>query len=170
MAGYGKIFPMEEYYEKKIKNLEWKFRRRKSGKIICPFHADDKPSLGFIRNKDGSEIYHCFGCGVKGDIVKLHQGIEREYHGRDISREQALKELCQIFDYPYEKLQKEKKQEEAVKIQQVHTFYERPTEAMTLQRFEREFIKAKKDRRDIRYFNSLLIQKIMTDNEEREHE
>lgn len=170
MAGYGKIFPIEEYYEKKIKDLEWKFRRRKSGKIICPFHADDKPSMGFIRNKDGSEIYHCFGCGAKGDVVKLHQGIEREYHNRTISREQAVRELCQLFNYPYEKLQKEKKKEEVQKVQKVQTFYQQPTEAMTLQRFEREFTKAKKEKRDIRYFNSLLIQKIMTNNEESKSE
>lgn len=165
MAGYGKIFPLEKYFEMKIKPLNWKFRRRKSQKIVCPFHADERPSMGFIQNKDGSEIFHCFGCGAKGDVVKMHQMIEKEYHNRSITREQSLRELSEMFGYPYEKLELDRKKEETKKIENVHSFYTKPEKPMTVQKFEKEFSKAKKDRRDIRFFNSLLIQMIMSNKE-----
>ena len=39
----------------------------KHNKALCPFHADKgTPSLSF---KNG--YYHCFGCGVGGDVISL---------------------------------------------------------------------------------------------------
>ena len=43
-----------EYYGIKIKH----------NKALCPFHAENTPSLSF---KNG--YYHCFGCGVGGDVI-----------------------------------------------------------------------------------------------------
>lgn len=164
---YGKIFPMESYYEKRIKPINRKFGRRKSGKIICPFHEDATPSMGFIQNSDGSEVYHCFGCNAKGNVIKLHQEIERVYHNRTISREQATRELCDIFGYPYDKLKKGRKEEEEKKIKKVQTFNMVPKGELDIPRFKREFSRAKRDRRDIRYFNALLIQYIEESKDER---
>ena len=41
----------------------------------CPMpnHEDNSPSFGV--NSD-SNLFHCFGCGVKGDIIKLVQLVE----------------------------------------------------------------------------------------------
>lgn len=42
----------------------------------CPFHADDTPSFGV--NLNMPEIYHCFGCGVSGDVfdfLKARMGM-----------------------------------------------------------------------------------------------
>ena len=39
----------------------------KHNKALCPFHPDkDTPSLSFK-----NESYHCFGCGVGGDVINL---------------------------------------------------------------------------------------------------
>lgn len=39
----------------------------------CPFHHERTPS--FAVNEDG-QYYHCFGCGVSGDVIKFVQEIE----------------------------------------------------------------------------------------------
>lgn len=40
----------------------------KKNKSVCPFHADKDPSLSFSPEKN---VFHCFGCGAKGDIIEL---------------------------------------------------------------------------------------------------
>ena len=39
----------------------------------CPFHGEKTPS--FAVNED-NQFYHCFGCGVGGDVIKFVQEIE----------------------------------------------------------------------------------------------
>ena len=48
---------------------------RKGGQYwaCCPFHHEKTPSFA-IKQEDG--FYHCFGCGVSGDVVKFVQQIE----------------------------------------------------------------------------------------------
>ncbi len=41
--------------------------------LKCPFHEDDKPSLSVDFNKN---LYHCFGCGEKGNAIQFVQKIE----------------------------------------------------------------------------------------------
>jgi DNA polymerase len=41
------------------------------GKINCPFHDDDTPSLHVYEDH-----YHCFGCGAHGDLIDLLMKIE----------------------------------------------------------------------------------------------
>ena len=36
-------------------------------KAICPFHDDHKPSLNINEDK---KVYHCLGCGKKGQLWK----------------------------------------------------------------------------------------------------
>lgn len=45
----------------------------KKNKAICPFHADSDPSLSFSNDKG---IFHCFGCGAKGDLVTFLRKLE----------------------------------------------------------------------------------------------
>ena len=39
----------------------------------CPFHHERTPSFAV---NQGEQFYHCFGCGVSGDVVRFVQEIE----------------------------------------------------------------------------------------------
>jgi len=40
---------------------------------LCPFHSEKTPSFYVSREKG---LYHCFGCGASGDVIKFVQEIE----------------------------------------------------------------------------------------------
>ncbi len=42
-------------------------------KGVCPFHADTDPSFNV---NPGRQFFHCFGCGVSGDLFSFVQRIE----------------------------------------------------------------------------------------------
>ncbi|MGN1235487.1 MAG: DNA primase [Christensenellaceae bacterium] len=39
----------------------------------CPFHHEKTPSFAINASE---QFYHCFGCGVSGDVIRFVQGIE----------------------------------------------------------------------------------------------
>jgi len=45
----------------------------KKNKALCPFHADGTPSLSF---SDEKNVFNCFGCGAKGDIIEFVRRME----------------------------------------------------------------------------------------------
>ena len=45
----------------------------RNGMACCPFHNEKTPSFTVNEAKG---FYHCFGCGVSGDVVKFVQEIE----------------------------------------------------------------------------------------------
>ena len=45
----------------------------KKNKCLCPFHADGDPSLSF---NDEKNVFNCFGCGAKGDIIEFVRRME----------------------------------------------------------------------------------------------
>src|SRR5262249_36548112 len=52
-------------------------RLKKSGANftgLCPFHAEKAPSFAVHPTK---QIYHCFGCGVGGDVFKFVMEMEK---------------------------------------------------------------------------------------------
>lgn len=49
-------------------------------KVVCPFHDDVAPSLGLVYDRDGVEVFNCFGCGATGTVIGLHQRIMRKYN------------------------------------------------------------------------------------------
>ena len=51
---------------------------------LCPFHGEKTPSFSVHVTR---QFYHCFGCGVSGDVFKFVQEIEK------VSFPEAVKEF-----------------------------------------------------------------------------
>ena len=51
----------------------------RKGMCLCPFHPDlNTPSLSL---SDEKNVFHCFGCGLSGDIVEFLRRINEVEHG-----------------------------------------------------------------------------------------
>jgi DNA primase len=57
-------------------------------KGLCPFHAEKTPSFQVTRDKG---FFHCFGCGVGGDVIKFLELHEK------IGFADAVRQLAQRF-------------------------------------------------------------------------
>src|SRR6478735_387747 len=67
---------------------------RKAGntyKGLCPFHGEKTPS--FTVNKDKG-FFHCFGCGVGGDVFKFMELQEK------VGFQESVRTLAQRFGIP----------------------------------------------------------------------
>jgi len=103
----GVVANISDYYARYITILDKKFKHgRLSGrdKVICPFHDDTDPSLGLIKHKffKNVGVYHCLGCGVAGTIVRMHQRIQKQYYGVDLTEREACESLAVLFHIPIE--------------------------------------------------------------------
>lgn len=41
---------------------------------LCPFHREQTPSFGVSRE---AGLFHCFGCGAGGDVIRFVERIEQ---------------------------------------------------------------------------------------------
>lgn len=57
-------------------------------KGLCPFHGEKTPSFHVNRDKG---FFHCFGCGVGGDVFKFLELHEK------VGFQDAVKQLAQRF-------------------------------------------------------------------------
>lgn len=48
----------------------------RGNKAVCPFHDDHDPSLSF-----NAEVWKCWGCGAKGNLLTLIDQFEARQHG-----------------------------------------------------------------------------------------
>ena len=98
------VVNIADYFERFIKPLDAKFANSSfhtHRTVICCFkdHDDINPSLGTInhRHLKGVKVYHCFGCGKSGTVIRLHQLIQYDYYGRRITDKEAALELCDLY-------------------------------------------------------------------------
>lgn len=56
---------------------------------LCPFHSEKTPSFHV---NPTLKLYHCFGCGASGDVIKFLQEIEH------LSFQEALQKLGQMVN------------------------------------------------------------------------
>jgi DNA primase len=63
---------------------------------LCPFHQEKTPSFSVHATK---QFYHCFGCGVSGDVFSFVQKIE------NISFPEAIRLVAQKLDIKLPKFQ-----------------------------------------------------------------
>jgi DNA primase len=77
---------------------------RKTGatyKGLCPFHGEKTPSFHVNRDKG---FFHCFGCGVGGDVFKFLELHEK------VGFTDAVKQLAQRFGMPLPELEQNDEQ------------------------------------------------------------
>src|SRR5688572_27304455 len=70
-------------------------------KGLCPFHGEKTPSFHVNRDKG---FFHCFGCGVGGDVLKFLELHEK------IGFHDAVKQLAQRFGLPLPELEQSDEQ------------------------------------------------------------
>jgi DNA primase len=63
---------------------------------LCPFHQEKTPSFSVHATK---QFFHCFGCGVSGDVLTFVQKVE------NISLPEAIRLIAQKLDIKLPKLQ-----------------------------------------------------------------
>lgn len=88
---------------------------KKSGqnyKGLCPFHSEKTPSFMVSQTK---QIFHCFGCGIGGDVVSFWMKQENLSFSEAI-RSIAKKAGIKITDFRFDNDTFSKKREEILKI------------------------------------------------------
>jgi DNA primase len=68
---------------------------------LCPFHGEKTPSFQVNRDKG---FFHCFGCGVGGDVIKFLELHEK------VGFTDAVKQLAQRFGVPIPELEQSDEQ------------------------------------------------------------
>ncbi len=70
-------------------------------KGLCPFHGEKTPSFQVNRDKG---FFHCFGCGVGGDVIKVLELHEK------LGFTDAVRQLAQRFGMPLPELEQSDEQ------------------------------------------------------------
>lgn len=96
------LINIADYYERFVKPLSNKYSSSSflsSRTVVCCFHDDINPSLGTINHKylKGVRVYHCFGCGASGTVIRMHQRIQMQFYKKRLSDTEAALDLCRIY-------------------------------------------------------------------------
>jgi len=85
-----------DYYNKYISTIHSKFSIMSDSRVtsLCPFHNDTDPSFHYWKKKN---IFHCFGCGVGGNVVRLHQLVRQKFHGEKLDKAQSIESLARLW-------------------------------------------------------------------------
>ena len=74
-------------------------RRGQNQLGLCPFHQDKSPSFSINESK---QLYHCFGCGVGGDVIQFLQTINKQ------GFQEVVLDLAQRYNIELQGLDQEK--------------------------------------------------------------
>jgi len=103
----GIVANLFDYYDTYIVKLDSRFSKysyKKNKLVLCYFkdHEDINPSMGYIWHKSlkGVRVCHCFGCGKTASVIRIHQILERQYHNRELTEDEAAKEVASLFNIP----------------------------------------------------------------------
>ena len=120
-----KVLSIQTHYKNLVSPQAPKFSRydfERSNTVVCPFHDDNDPSFGVIKGKDGVDRYHCFGCGVVGNFLDFYRGMEKIFHKRTLSEEQAISEIAEKYNIPVNELELDLEKVELTREQQLEKF------------------------------------------------
>lgn len=160
---YGDYFPIVEYYKRVVMPIDTQHYFLKGDKMmVCPLHDDVNPSMGIICSKEGKELYHCFGCNSWGDVVDLHQKVTKRLRRRYISKEVALKELCDIFGVDHKLVSKAEEESKADVEIRVSEEMLRRIDTFDFADFRNMITDGKLKRKGIPYFNTLMLMMVDT--------
>lgn len=154
---YKDYFPIIEYYKKVVMPVNKKYWVKSDRMMVCPLHDDINPSMGIITGSDGDELYHCFGCNQWGSVVDLHKKVSRKLLKRYFSDEEALKDLCRIFNVPYNLFNvSDDKNSEDEDIRR-EIAISSAIDKYDISDFKRMFIEGKLHKKSIGYFNTITM-------------
>ena len=91
---------------------------KKSGsnfKACCPFHEEKTPSFVVSPTK---QIYHCFGCGVGGDVIKFVMEYEK------LSYPEAIEKLASMVNFSLQYDDNYKQQDYSL-IEKLNNYYQK---------------------------------------------
>jgi len=154
---YKKYFPVREYYKKYIIPLDSSKFKETKDKMVCPLHNDHDPSLGTVNSKTEGEICHCFGCNFWGNIIELHQRINRKYYKKYLSDDEAKKDLCRLFNVDYDKLPIEDTSKVLDREIRQDMELNKALERFDIGDFNQLIVEGKRQRKGIAYFNTLMM-------------
>ena len=158
---YKDYFPMLTYYKNFVMPINPRHFKIKSDKMmVCPLHDDINPSMGIIYNGSGDEIFHCFGCNKWGSIVDLHMGVCRRLLRKYLNEEEALKDLCRIFNIPIEKVKlpdNDKKVDESI---QQELAIRKAIDRFDISDYRQMIVQGKLGKKPLAYFNTLMVMMI----------
>lgn len=159
---YKDYFSILEYYRKVVQPTNRKYHTKGDKLMVCPLHNDHDPSIGIVLGKDGDELFHCFGCGQWGNIVDLHVRVSKRLFNKYLSDEDALKDLCRIFNVDYDKLPKEDLNKDINIGVRQELALEKSIEKFDISDFKSMLMEGKLKGKGVGYFNTVLM--IMIDS------
>lgn len=140
----------------------WGCEQRAGGTwIACPFHREKTPSLSFNEDKG---IWHCFGCGAGGTLLRFMYLYRTEVEGQRLSYANFLNGLLKGdnslqtalgFNTLFEEEVNTIENLEPIKK---FKFHRRPASASTYVELQEEFVKTNPSIEEIKLFILLMQQ------------
>lgn len=165
----SRLIPIRRYYIDKVARLGAGYRVSipDVGKGLgkCPLHEDNTPSFGILNGDDGRERYSCFGCQSFGNVVDLHQRVEKIFRRRTVSKDVAAYELLDMYQIDRVMIDNlvgtrsgraERVSGEETKLQRRSRLARELRESFTDEDYRKAVVEGVLDGRPLEYFNTLM--------------
>lgn len=129
--------------------------------IACPFHSEKTPSLSFNEEKG---IWHCFGCGAGGNLLKFMYLYKTNVEGQRLSYANFLNNMLKgdaslQFRLNFNSLfEEETNSIEKLEPIRKFKFKRKPVSASTYLELQEEFAKTNPSVEEIKFFILLMQQ------------